>query len=173
MTMSPQDKADNNAVRRLLERTRGKLILLADPENNLYLLPAQIDIGTIEYQLSNGLEGRRSHSEDYQRLSEAVERFENLAKGGGFSSQADHEEAAAIEKEEIAQETNRVLEAVDYMGLTTDQFQALLDDWLDDVDEEALPRLRVYTQRRQVRHLIKKGKSAQRMIDSIEDYLTP
>jgi hypothetical protein len=76
--MKKTSDAMNKAVRLLMAATDNEAILMACPAFNLYLVPAVLENGRLEYQVSNGMPGRRSGSLDFNNLGEAVACFNRL-----------------------------------------------------------------------------------------------
>ena len=66
------------------------MVLMQDTTNSVYLIPTVLgdDVedkrraGTIEYQVSDGLVGHRSHSNDFRNLPEAIEFFNRIKNNG-------------------------------------------------------------------------------------------
>jgi hypothetical protein len=78
------------AIKVLLAASYENLILAADAESNLFIMPfllqdgdpdnpEEIPPGSIEYQVSEGLPGKRSSSNDFYTFREALDFF-NEAK---------------------------------------------------------------------------------------------
>lgn len=71
----PQENDKRAAVKRLMAATGGEVILAADPGSNVYVIPVVLVDGMVEYQVSNGMPGQRSHSSDFYILAEAMDLF--------------------------------------------------------------------------------------------------
>lgn len=93
----------NDAVKMLVEADPA-VILFCDPHQNVYVLPAILEedkydeceddlcegcekclahpAGTVEYQISDGIEGDRSHSIDVYDFNEAAAIFEKIVING-------------------------------------------------------------------------------------------
>ena len=88
---SQDAKMLNEAVKLILDTfPREDIVLMADAEKSVYLIPMVMDEesttmlrpGTIEYQLSDGPPGNRRHSEDFTDLAEAIKRFNQVSDFG-------------------------------------------------------------------------------------------
>jgi hypothetical protein len=66
------------AVRLLLEKTGSSLVM--KHKNGHYVLPAVTEKDRLEYQVSDGIDGQRTYSEDCDTLAEALETLEKLAE---------------------------------------------------------------------------------------------
>ena len=69
------------AIRVLMAATDDGLILAADCEKSVYLVPAFTDKGRLEFQVSDGLPGDRSSSSDFGSFAEAMRYFRKLKEG--------------------------------------------------------------------------------------------
>ncbi|MCY2926302.1 MAG: hypothetical protein NT031_12840 [Planctomycetota bacterium] len=78
---TPQENDIRAAVKRLMEATGGEVILAAAPENNVYVIPVILNDGMVEYQVSDGLPGQRTHSSDFYILAEAMAQFRQTRPG--------------------------------------------------------------------------------------------
>lgn len=80
----------------LQDATGHEVILMGDSSIGLYLTPEigwECDDeaeprpdGTVEYMVSDGLPGNRTHSESYFTLREAIARFKGVQAAGGFAN---------------------------------------------------------------------------------------
>lgn len=86
------NRSINHAMRVILDAINDEktMVLMQDRAANVYLIPSVLGpdnenkpAGTIEYQVSDGMPGKRSHSSDFYVLSEAIEFF-NLVKDNGW-----------------------------------------------------------------------------------------
>ncbi len=104
------DKYDR-AVRLLQDACDDRVVLMQNDELELYLIPSVLPEeteaggkpGTIEYQVSDGQPGERSHSEDGFDLREAVRLFKEVEDAGGW--QAFYRGRPAKKKAEAATKT--------------------------------------------------------------------
>jgi hypothetical protein len=72
-----------DAVVLLMEQTGRRLVLAANEENDVYVLPSIMPgQRRVEYQVSNGLDGNRSQSLDFYSFAKAMECFEKIKVGG-------------------------------------------------------------------------------------------
>lgn len=80
----------DDAVRLLMSVCDNDVILMMDEQASVYLIPAVLDEkssdtkppGTVEYQVSDGLPGKRGHSNDFYSLREAIAFFSRVQKVG-------------------------------------------------------------------------------------------
>lgn len=79
------------AIHVLMDATDDGLILMADESVPVFIVPAILDDesseressdGVVEYQVSDGLPGKRSTSHDFYHLHEAVEEFQRIQREG-------------------------------------------------------------------------------------------
>ena len=79
---TPQENDIRAAVKRLMEATGGEIILSADPKTGVCVIPVVLDDGMVEYQVSDGMPGRRSRSSDFYILAEAMALFHKVRRDG-------------------------------------------------------------------------------------------
>jgi len=81
----------NAAVRLLLKHTDHELIIMADPSVPVYIVPVILTkgmteypsrVGRVEYQVSDGLPGKRSSSLDVYELTEALVVYGRIQRDG-------------------------------------------------------------------------------------------
>ena len=78
------------AIHTLQDACNDDVILMQDPNHDVYLVPAILGedssedkaAGTVEYQVSDGLPGHRGTSLDFYILAEAIECFTLISKIG-------------------------------------------------------------------------------------------
>jgi hypothetical protein len=81
-------EVDSPAIRKsvllLFNYTERRLVLLVDASASpsVFLLVGKHDTGTLEYQVSDGMEGNRSHSFDFYNLREAMDCFDKVCDKG-------------------------------------------------------------------------------------------
>jgi hypothetical protein len=69
------------AVKLLMQITNEELILAEDTDSNVYILPAVLKDGMVEYQVSDGIDDR-SMSHDFYCLEEAMEEYYRIGREG-------------------------------------------------------------------------------------------
>ena len=74
---TPQENEIRATVKGLMAATGGELIMAADSEAGIWVIPAVLDDGMVEYQVSNGVPGQRTHSSDFYILGEAMAAYRN------------------------------------------------------------------------------------------------
>lgn len=90
--VNPESEKEITAAIKLLMRQCPTLVLAENGMGDLTVIPATIDNGVIEYQVSDGLEGERGQSMDVYSFKEAMDLY-NKYRADGFPTTA-----APIEK---------------------------------------------------------------------------
>lgn len=78
----PTERSIRHAIRVLAEATDDGVILDFNETKPVYIVPAILENGRIEYQVSDGLPGCRSYSEDCYTYQEAKKAFDKVVSQG-------------------------------------------------------------------------------------------
>ncbi len=82
MKRKPTEQEIQDAIRILSRVTEDGAILDADDFVPVYIIPAILGNGRIQYQVSDGLPGRRSTSFDFNNYADARREYNRIAVGG-------------------------------------------------------------------------------------------
>jgi hypothetical protein len=110
-----REMAYRRAIHLLMDMCACGVVLMQNEHAGVYLIPAimthksseHLPSGAVEYQVSNGLPGLRTHSADFVHLQDAVEFFGDVVLHGW--AEAEHQAGRHTQRIDSAPHTGRRL----------------------------------------------------------------